>query len=133
GSPVPTSEHPVQSFQWGDYTARPGVRYAYRVVPVLGKPKLLTLAEDRQAALQVTTESEKGTVQDVAGSPIRHDVWFNRGVAGSQAYAHKFGRKHPDENDPASEQMAWLSRGLFEALVAFIGRAGGADAADYKL
>ena len=29
--------------------------------------------------------------------------------------------------------MRWLSRGLFEALVAFIGRAAGEDAADYKL
>ena len=24
GTPVPTSEHPIQSFQWGDYTAKPG-------------------------------------------------------------------------------------------------------------
>ena len=23
GTPVPTSEHPIQSFQWGDYTAKP--------------------------------------------------------------------------------------------------------------
>src|SRR2546421_53519 len=23
GTPVPTSEHPVQSFQWGDYTVKP--------------------------------------------------------------------------------------------------------------
>ena len=29
--------------------------------------------------------------------------------------------------------MKWLSRGLFEALTSFIGRAAGEDAADYKL
>jgi phosphatidylserine/phosphatidylglycerophosphate/cardiolipin synthase-like enzyme len=133
GSPVPTSEHPVQSFQWGDYTARPGVEYAYRVVPVVGKPKLLDLAEDKATMVEVTTESEEAPAQEMAGNAIRHDVWFNRGVAGSQAYARKFGKQRPDEKDPLSEQMAWLSRGLFEALVSFIGRASGADAADYKL
>jgi hypothetical protein len=30
GTPVPTSEHPIQSFQWGDYTAKPSTAYAYR-------------------------------------------------------------------------------------------------------
>ena len=30
GSPVPTSEHPVQSFQWGDYIANPKTTYRYR-------------------------------------------------------------------------------------------------------
>src|SRR5438105_7014422 len=40
GTPMPTSEHPIQSFQWGDYTAKPDKSYRYRVVPVYGKPKL---------------------------------------------------------------------------------------------
>src|SRR6478672_7555252 len=43
GTPMPTSEHPIQSFQWGDYTTRPGRTYRYRVVPVYGKPKLIEL------------------------------------------------------------------------------------------
>src|SRR5262245_4045655 len=30
GTPVPLSEHPVQSFQWGDYTAKPATTYVYR-------------------------------------------------------------------------------------------------------
>lgn len=30
GSPLPASEHPVQSFQWGDYTAKPATTYEYR-------------------------------------------------------------------------------------------------------
>src|ERR1019366_7088796 len=30
GTPVPTSEHPIQSFQWGDYTAKPDTTYRYR-------------------------------------------------------------------------------------------------------
>src|SRR6059036_2027895 len=33
GTPVPTSEHPIQPFQWGDYTAKPGTTYRYRIVP----------------------------------------------------------------------------------------------------
>src|SRR5215470_15745158 len=33
GTPVPTSEHPVQSFQWGDYTAKPATTYRYKVIP----------------------------------------------------------------------------------------------------
>src|ERR1043166_8807488 len=39
GTPVPTSEHPIQSFQWGDYTAKPATTYRYKLVPVYGKPK----------------------------------------------------------------------------------------------
>ena len=41
GTPMPTSEHPIQSFQWGDYTAKPATSYRYKVVPAYGKPKLL--------------------------------------------------------------------------------------------
>src|SRR5437868_9608096 len=37
GTPMPTSEHPVQSFQWGDYTPKPAVTYRFRVIPVYGK------------------------------------------------------------------------------------------------
>jgi phospholipase D-like protein len=131
GTPMPTSEHPIQSFQWGDYTPKPATSYRYRVVPLYGKPKLLTLDDASSVTVEITTEAEQGDMAPVAGQP-RHDVYFNRGVAGSQFYARKFTTK-PDENEPGSPQMAWLSRGLFEALVGFIRRAAGADAADYKL
>jgi phosphatidylserine/phosphatidylglycerophosphate/cardiolipin synthase-like enzyme len=130
GTPVPLSEHPVQSFQWGDYTAKPGTTYRYRVVPVYGEPKLLDLDVFNATEVEVTTESEQG-----GGGPggiAGHDIYFNRGPAGSQAYARKFTTK-PDETQPASEQMRWLSRGLFEALVAFIERAAGPDADEYQL
>lgn len=132
GSPVPTSEHPVQSFQWADYTARAGVSYIYRVVPTFGKPKLLKLVDPLSTSVAVRCEHELGR-DAAADGTIRHDVWFNRGVAGSQAYARKFGKTKPDQTQPLSEQMAWLSRGLFEALVGFIKIASGQDAADYQL
>jgi phosphatidylserine/phosphatidylglycerophosphate/cardiolipin synthase-like enzyme len=129
GTPVPTSEHPIQTFQWGDYTAKPATTYRYKVVPVYGQPKLLHLDEASATTVEIATEAEEGGEQ----SGTRHDVYFNRGVAGSQAYARKFGLTKPDENKPHSAQMIWLSRGLFEALTGFIKLAAGPDAADYKL
>src|SRR6266567_883086 len=131
GSPVPTSEHPVQSFQWGDYIADPKTTYRYRIVPVYGKPNLIELDEASSTTVEIATEDEEGAEQ--AAGATRHDIHFNRGVAGSQAYARLFPNTKPDETKPESEQMKWLSRGLFEALTAFIGRAAGPDAADFKL
>ena len=53
-----------------------------------------------------------------------HGVWFNRGVAGSQAFVKRFGQYTPPvdagEDHPA---FAWLSRGLGEAFRAFVDRA----------
>ncbi len=131
GTPMPTSEHPIQSFQWGDYTAKPGTTYRFKVLPVYGKPKLIQLDEASEVTVEITTESEKGHSGE-DGLPA-HDIYFNRGVAGSQAYARKFGKTKPDPTLPESEQMKWLSRGLFEALSQFISRAAGRDAAQYKL
>jgi phosphatidylserine/phosphatidylglycerophosphate/cardiolipin synthase-like enzyme len=130
GTPLPTSEHPIQSFQWGDYTPKPATRYRYRVVPVYGKPKLLQLDNASATTVEITTEAEAGRA--ASDGRAAHDIYFNRGAAGSQAYARKFTTK-PDENKPESEQMAWLSRGLYEALLAFIARAAGKDAKNYKL
>lgn len=48
-----------------------------------------------------------------------HDIYFNRGVAASQAYVRRFGDRPPQavQNRKAFE---WLSRGLNEALENFI-------------
>jgi phosphatidylserine/phosphatidylglycerophosphate/cardiolipin synthase-like enzyme len=127
GTPMPTSEHPVQAFQWGDYTAKPATTYRFKVVPVYGSPKLLNLDEDSATTVEITTEAEEGG--NAANGGARHDVYFNRGVAGSQAFARKFGQTELDEGDPQSAPMVWLSRGLFEALTNFIKRAG----TNYKL
>ncbi|WP_198578630.1 hypothetical protein [Caulobacter hibisci] len=121
GSLVSTAEHPVQSFQWGDYTAKPGRTYRYTVTPVYGRSKRLRLDAEAAVSVTVVTEAE----QDPRTQGVRHNIFFNRGAAGSQAYARKFGDQRPDPDAPSSPQMAWLSRGLFEALIAFIGRASG--------
>jgi PLD-like domain len=110
-------DHPVQGFQWGDYTAKPAHDYTYRMVAFGGTPGALTpLAEVR---VDVRTEVEDDG---------RHGIWFNRGVAGSQAYVKRFGQFTPpvgaSEDHPA---FAWLSRGLGEAFVRFAGRATGPE------
>src|SRR3954454_21655557 len=68
GTPVPTSEHPIQTFQWGDYTAAPATKYRYRVIPVYGKPKLLELDDASSTTVEITTEAEEGKA-GAAGSP----------------------------------------------------------------
>jgi PLD-like domain len=110
-------DHPLQGFQWGDYTAKPEHDYTYRVVAWGGAPAALTeLAEVR---VDVRTEAEDDG---------RHGIWFNRGVAGSQAFVKRFGEFTPPvgatEDHPA---FAWLSRGLGEAFVRFAGRADGPE------
>lgn len=131
GTPMPTSEHPVQSFQWGDYTAKAATIYQFKVTPVYGKPKLLELDEASSTTVEIMTEAEEGGANNGGGAG--HNIYFNRGAAGSQAFARKFGKVKIDENKPLSDPMVWLSRGLFEALTDFIKLAAKEDAADYKL
>ncbi len=123
GTPVSTAEHPVQSFLWADYTAKPGVHYRYRIVPVHGIVKNPKLAEAAAVTLDVTTEQESDQPLDPQAGSVRHNIFFNRGVIGSQAYAREFGNQEPDPDNPRSREMQWLSRGLFEALLQFIGLA----------
>lgn len=124
GTPVATAEHPIQGFQWADYTAKAGKRYLFRIVPLYGTVKNPTLDDAAAVTLDVTTEVEGDQPEDAAGDSLRHDIFFNRGVIGSQAYAREFGNRLPDADNPRSKEMKWLSRGLFEALVRFIGLAG---------
>ena len=118
--PQPTSgmdfsfrQQPLQGFQWGDYTAKPGHDYTYRIVALGGTPAALT--EIAEASVDVSSEAEDDGI---------HGVWFNRGVAGSQAFVKRFGQYTPpvgaDETHPA---FGWLSRGLGEAFVRFVGQA----------
>ncbi|MDB5269090.1 MAG: hypothetical protein JWP58_2130 [Hymenobacter sp.] len=110
-----SQQHPVQDFLWGDYAAHPGNRYRYRVVPLYGTPAQL----EEGAAVDIDVETERvdtGT----------HAIYFNRGAAGSQAYASRFGDKSPDDV-PDNAAYTWLSRGLEEAMLAFIAQANGPE------
>lgn len=114
GSLISTQEHPVQDFVWSDFTAKPDHKYVYRMVPVYGQPKSLQYGP--AVEVEVETESEAAGV---------HSVYFNRGVIGSQAYAREFHNANPDTLTGKDREAAlkWLSRGLEEAMINFIGQA----------
>lgn len=113
GALVSTHEQPLQGFLWADMTTRLAHTYTYRVIAMRGKPGALKEAEE--VSVRISMEDE-----DTA----THAVYFNRGVAGSQAYARKFGDKTPAQV-PNNKAWEWLSRGLAEAIVAFVGQAKG--------
>jgi phosphatidylserine/phosphatidylglycerophosphate/cardiolipin synthase-like enzyme len=104
--------NPFQEFAWGDYTAKPDHDYTYAVTPMYGRPG--ELKPGPTAAVRIETEKQDG--------PGTHTVFFNRAVAASQAYARRFGNRAP-EDVPNREAYKWLSRGLLEGLLAFIGQA----------
>ncbi len=108
GAQYPTNEHPIQIFQWADYSAEPGKTYSYKVTALKGSPKKLT--PYAACTVKITTESPEGG---------DHDVYFNRGTAASQEYVRRFGNKAPDKVKD-NKAFEWLSRGLYEALTKFI-------------
>jgi len=118
GGQVSSREHPFQSFQWADYSAKPGRRYTYNVIPLHGEPA--ALEEGPRASVEVTTETEVGAT---------HSVFFNRGSVATQEYARRFQNKAPPEltGDFQLAALNWLQRGLLDALRGFIGRAKGSD------
>ncbi|MFE7441372.1 hypothetical protein ACFU7X_13030 [Streptomyces chartreusis] len=71
---------------------------------------------------QELTPASTVELQVQTEEPGVHGVWFNRGVYASQAYAERFRNLHP-RDVPNREAWRWLSRGLEEALLAFIGSA----------
>ena len=118
---VSTHDHPVQSFVWDDFTAKPGREYTYVFHPLRGTPKHL----DRSAhAVPITVRTEPLVK---AGD---HDVFFNRGVASSQAYRRQFGTKRPDLLPEPKRTRAhrWLVRDLEDAILRFIEAAEPGDA-----
>ena len=116
-----SSDHPMQTFYWGDYSAKPAHDYTYRLVPRFGAPGALENHPGVEASIDITTNDP---------ATGRHGVYFNRGVAASQAYERKFGASPSTLPGPKrAEALAWLSRGLFEAMVAFIGQATSAQLA----
>jgi phosphatidylserine/phosphatidylglycerophosphate/cardiolipin synthase-like enzyme len=112
GQKYPTHLHPVQSFLWKDFTCVPGTEYTYLVTGFRGTP--------RNLEIDVTEQVTIATEPHIKG---KHGVFFNRGVSGSQSYAEQFDNKRPDKmTDPVEQAKAyrWLSRGLYEGLLAFI-------------
>ena len=126
-----TLEAPIQKFHWGDYTTQAGKTYAYEVHAMRGAKGALLSAD--MVSLTVTCENPDnvgnvgnpdnvgnvGNVGNVADQEPRHEVHYNRSAASSQAFAREFPNLPAGEiTDPKAR--AWLSRGLAEALIAFI-------------
>lgn len=105
-------EHPFQAFQWADYSAKPGYKYKYRVIPMYGSPGALI----EKSAISVTIETEPLT-------GTKHDVHFNRGAIASQAFVKRFPGMTLDE--AGAPAYAWLTRDLLPGLLGFIGKAKG--------
>jgi len=117
-----TDRFPVQSFLWSDYSASPGTTYRFRILPRFGDPAALETNPTDVIQLEVTTEQEWEPGQV-------HGVWFNRGAIASQKFSEEFGNKPPQNiNDPKDPTVAWLSRGLLEACLAYINETQPGDA-----
>ena len=112
---VSTETDPVQSFVWDDFTLKADQEYTYTFYPVKGKPG--NLQKQNPIVIKIKTEA--------AFSESEHDVFFNRGVASSQAYAREFNNTPPDKLVGKKQQDAynWLGRDLYPALLKFIGQA----------
>jgi len=123
---VSSARAPLQTFRWGDYTLDPGKRYRYRIVARYGTASDI-IQEGKEAdrrhdfdsiaggvAVEIKTENNRSP--DVA-------VFFNRGAAASRAYNVRYGNNDPSKIPDA---LWWLSRGLEEALIGFIGQASDA-------
>jgi phosphatidylserine/phosphatidylglycerophosphate/cardiolipin synthase-like enzyme len=114
GELVSTREHPLQAFQWADYSVAPSESYTYEVVPMQGTPKTLNAGE----ALKFTVKTEEIECG-------KHAIFFNRGAIASQEYARRFQNRDPEEVGQAA--FDWLSRGLVEGIEAFIAQAKAGD------
>ncbi len=109
-----TNIFPIQKFRWGDFTAQPGSRYTYKLQAMYGSPGSLEAGDSVMVDVQMQDPLHVGS--------DGHQVHFNRFAAASQAYVDKFGDKDPTQV-PDGAAFRWLSRGLEESLLAFIGRA----------
>jgi phosphatidylserine/phosphatidylglycerophosphate/cardiolipin synthase-like enzyme len=117
---VTTYVHPIQSLVWDDFT-KPAHDYTYVFHPLAGTPKKLDRSRP-SVSIDIRTEPLHGET---------HDVFFNRGVASSQAYARKFGNLSPSDQPSQRkrrEALQWLSRDLDEAMLAFVRTARSGDA-----
>jgi phosphatidylserine/phosphatidylglycerophosphate/cardiolipin synthase-like enzyme len=120
-NPVPgalysTYDNPIQSFVWEDFSAYPSHEYTYHFTPLYNNP--LNIVRGKTISIKVKTEPD--------WKDRDHSIFFNRGVASSQAYTMKFGNKSPDDFDD-DRAYKWLSRGLKEAIVNFIQQAKSGD------
>ncbi len=112
-----TNLHPVQSFVWSDYRAKPGYSYTYFVHAMYGTPAAPQLSPPVEVSVRTEASDDTGA----------HAVFFNRGAIASQAFSQKFPELADKDtidltrfDNPKDSATIWLSRGLLEAALAFI-------------
>jgi PLD-like domain len=115
GDDVSTNRAPLQKYHWSDFTLKPGHQYTYRVHAVRGRPGALELGDPVEL-----------TVDAASNRPNGLGLHFNRGVTAARAYRLRFGDNPPDEVADGAAYR-WLSRGLQEALFAFLDAARPGD------
>lgn len=116
GFDVSSRRAPFQRFRWNDYALKPELGYRFDVVPLRGAPLALTADEDPVVLKFRPTPISSGGV----------GIHVNRGVTSAFAYLDRFKSAHP-KDVPDGAAYRWLSRGLKEALLAFIGAAVAGD------
>lgn len=109
--PFPSDANPIQAFVWGDYTPAPGAKLRYGVEA--------RYTGDAGPEVRHAVELDVRLEDEDDGN---HGIYFNRGAAGSQAYAERFKNEDPRGHPDAQK---WLSRGLEEALLDHIAAATG--------
>ena len=120
---VTSARAPIQKFRWGDYTTEPKRRYRYRVVARRGTSKDILAQGVGAERPNAFDELPGGVAIEVLTEDCRADrtaIFFNRGAAASEAYVRRFGKNDPDK---IPEALFWLSRGLNEAVLAFLAAA----------
>lgn len=136
GDPIPTNVAPVQKFRWSDYTVDAAATYKYKVYAVRGSPDKPELG----AGAEITVTTEPRDPKLVIGHPEQFVTVSNRAVAASQAFSREFpktteklnaalaapkpkGKATKTEGILGPDEMKWLSNGLLEEIVNFIGLA----------
>lgn len=94
GEHRPTTQWPIQEFQWSDHTCLYNERVSYRVIPVIG-----TTPDDLKP--NMAGASDWSTPQTLNGrltSGACFEAYFNRGIVASQwlnILLDKMNAKHP--------------------------------------
>lgn len=120
---TPTNLAPIQQFHWGDHRLEAGAAYRYEVSALYGE-----LGDPRPRFAPAAIEIAAATHESPAhGHPL--SLYFNRGVVATPAYRQQFDNRRPGAKgaEDVAEAQAYLSRGLWEALLAFVGGARSGD------
>jgi phosphatidylserine/phosphatidylglycerophosphate/cardiolipin synthase-like enzyme len=118
GTLVESDKAPIQKFRWSDYAVHTNTTYTYTVHPVHGQVGALQL--DPGPSVTITTANTQ------TGD---HRIVFNRAVAASQAFSRKFPETEATigvgsgVKSLSPDAYTWLSHGVLEQIVGFIGRA----------